>query len=101
MTTRIIPTKDSIKQKNLKWMNLMVHDHDIFCDCDSPLQHIIILICQQEPKLDLKPIERDIVKRCLIGEPTATDGDQDADGVQEGDLDQLFKEDFGEENTAG
>lgn len=101
MTTRIIPTKDSIKQKNLKWMNLLVHSHDIFCDCETPLQHTIILICQQEPEIKLKPIEKDIVKRCLIGEPTDTAGTAADDGVEEGLLDALFKEDFGEEDTAG
>lgn len=101
MTTRIVPTKDSIRQKNIKWMNLLVHSHDIFCDCDSPLQHTLILICQQEPKIELKPIEKDIIKKCLIGDTTEPDGDPADDGVEEGLLDALFKEDFGEEDTAG
>lgn len=82
-------------------MNSMVHTHDMFCDCPTPLQHIVILIFQQEPQLDFKPLEIDLIKKCLTGERgdvTATD--HDADGLEEGTLEDLFKEDFGEEDAA-
>ncbi len=46
--------------------------------------------------------EKDILKKCLSGEPTATTAtDQDQDIIGEGDLDALFKEDFEEEKDIG
>lgn len=102
MTTRLKPTKSSIRQNNLKWMNAMVHSHDFFCDCSTPLQHAVVLIFQEEPDLDFKPNEKDLIKKCL-GETTTEDGDtaQDDCGIEEGTLEDLFKEDFGEENVDG
>lgn len=98
MSTRYIPTKSSLKQKKLQWINLICHDHDIFCDCPSPLEHTIILIAEQEPQLRFKPPEKDLLKKCLTTtDTTKEDGDQD--GFGEGDLEDLFKEDFGEEDT--
>ncbi len=81
----------------------MVHMHDFFCDCPTPLQHAVILIFQQEPDLDFKPNERDLIKKCL-GEPTTAataTGPEEDYGIEEGTLEDLFKEDFGDEDTAG
>lgn len=102
MSTRLVPARPTLRQQNIKWMNMLVHCHDLFCDCPTPLQHTIILIHQQEPDIDFKPIEKDIIKRCLTGEPTAvTATDHDGDDIEEGLLDALFKEDFGEEDATG
>lgn len=102
MSTRIVPAKSTLRQNNLKCMNMMVHAHDMICDCPTPLQHIVILIFQQEPDLDFKPIEKDLIKKCLTGEHTdRTATDNADDGVEEGLLDALFKEDFGEEDNTG
>lgn len=84
-------------------MNSLVHTHDIFCDCPHPLEHTAFMIFEQEPELKFTPPEQDTIKKCL----TTTTGmdivadDHDNDGFGEGDLEDLFKEDFGEENTEG
>lgn len=102
MTTRLIQPKPSLRQQNLKWMNGMVHYHDIFCDCCTPLQHIIILILQQEPELDFKPIEKDLIRRCLGDTTTAvTATGPEEPGLEEGVLEDLFKESFGEDVATG
>lgn len=82
-------------------MNSMVQLHDNFCDCSGPLQHIIILIFQQEPEIKFKPIEQDIIKRCLSGDTAAAGATgQEEDGLEPGLLEDLFKEDIGEEDAA-
>ncbi|AAL11041.1 ORF2 [Torque teno mini virus 8] len=98
MSTRYIPTKDSHRQKNLKWLNFVTHAHDIFCDCDSPLQHTVANILIQEPNIKFNTQEKDLLKKCL-GETTTTEGAGDPEGFGDGDLERLFTEDFGEEDT--
>lgn len=103
MSTRYKPPKCSLRQQKLKWMNSLVHTHDIFCDCPHPLEHTAYMIFEQEPELKFTTPEQDTIKKCL----TSTTGmdivadDHDNDGFGEGDLEDLFKEDFGEENTEG
>lgn len=84
-------------------MNQLCHTHDIMCDCPNPLEHTAALIFEEEPQLKFRPQEKDLIKKCLTGEPTATEPTvQDNDGFGEGDLEDLFKENFGEEeDTAG
>ncbi|AXQ66332.1 MAG: hypothetical protein [Anelloviridae sp.] len=98
MTTRWITPKTSLKQKKLQWINLICHDHDIFCECTSPLEHTAAIIFEQEPELRFRTPEKDLIKKCLTTQDT-TEGDGDQDGFGEGDLEDLFKEDFGEEDT--
>lgn len=77
---------------------MIVHTHDMFCDCCKPLECTIGLIITQEPELHFNTAEKDSLKKCLSGDATttaATDGDHDVLG--EGDLEDLFKEDFGED----
>lgn len=94
MSTRIKPAKPTIREQNLKWMNFIVHAHDIICDCNKPLEHTAILIFQQEPELQFTPIEKDIIKRCITADPGKEDGDDDVFG--DGALEDLFKEDSGD-----
>ena len=102
MSTRLQPAKSSLRQNNIKWLNSIVHSHDFFCDCPTPLQHAVVLIFQQEPDLDFKPIEKDLLKKCLGEATTANTATAQEDyGIEEGTLEDLFKEDFGEENVAG
>lgn len=104
MSTRFQPSRATLRQKKLQWMNLLCHGHDIFCDCASPLEHTTILIFQQEPELHFNPIEKDIIKKCLSGEEDATahTGEiKEEDIIQPGDLEELFKEELGEENDTG
>lgn len=98
MSTRWITPKTSLKQQKLQWINLLCHDHDIFCGCSSPLEHTAALIFEQEPDLRFRPPEKDLIQKCLTTQDT-TEGDGDQDAFGEGDLEDLFKEDFGEEDT--
>ncbi len=101
MSDRYIPTKDSHRQKQLKWMNGLCYLHDNFCDCYNPLAHTVALICEKEPKIQFSTPEKQLIQKCLSGEEdtaivhTATDGE----GIQEGDLEKLFEEPFGEDDT--
>lgn len=102
MSTRLKHPKTSIRSNNIKWLNSIVHGHDFICDCSTPLQHAIILILQQEPDIDFTPIEKDIIRKCLGDTTTAVSaGDHEDFGVEEGVLEDLFKEGIGEEDIAG
>lgn len=102
MTTRYKPAKCSPRQTTLKWMNMLCAVHDTFCECPNPVEHTTILLHQQEPHQNFTPIEKDIIKKCLGGEATATENtDQDGDVLGEGDLDALFATDFGDQEDTG
>lgn len=97
MSTRYIPTKDTFRQKNLKWSNQLVHLHDTFCYCDSPLQHTIAKILLDEPTIKFNTQETDLLKKCLTTpEDPVTDGADDG-GFAPGDLERLFSNDDGED----
>lgn len=99
MSHRYIPTKDSNKQKQLKWMNGLCYLHDNFCDCYNPLAHTVSLIIEKEPKIQFSAPEKKLIEKCLSGEDDTaivhTDGD--AGDIQPGDLEKLFEEPFGED----
>lgn len=81
---------------------MMVHAHDMICDCYSPLEHTVTQIFQKEPELKFTAPEKDLIRKCLTGEHgdvTATD--HDGDVLEEGLLDAIFKEDFGDGDTEG
>lgn len=100
MSTRFIPAKLTLRQQKLTWMNMLAHIHDERCNCSSPMEHTMLLIAEEEKELKFRPPEIDLLKQCLTGErTTAAGGDLQDDVIGEGDLDALFKEDFGEENT--
>lgn len=76
--------------------------HDNFCECPHPVEHTTVLLFQQEPQQNLSPIEKDIIKKCLGGEATATENtDPDGDVLGDGDLDALFATDFGNLEDTG
>lgn len=98
--SRYIPTKDTLRQKKLKWMNFLCHAHDIHCDCANPLECTVVLIFNQEKELKFRPPERDLIIKCVTGEETRTDGDAvDQDIIGKEDLDALFGDDFGDTDT--
>ncbi len=100
MSHRWIQPKSNLKEKKLQWLNLIAHAHGIFCDCPDPMEHTIALIAEQEPDLRFKTPEKDLIKKCLGGEPAATAGETvEEDAFGPGDLDILFADDGGEENT--
>lgn len=98
MSTRYIPTKDNHRAKKLKWINCIVHVHDIHCDCTSPLEHTICEILQQEPEIKFNNQERDLLKKCL-GTTTEEDHGDGIDAFGDGELEALFNEDTGEDAT--
>lgn len=99
MSYRYIPTKDSKRQQEQKWINGLCHLHGIFCDCSSPLEHTTSLIFEKEPTLQFSVPEKQLIEKCLSGEGHTT---QDGEGtIGEGDLDALFGEPFVEEDTTG
>lgn len=97
MTTRFQPTKSNYKQQQLKWTNWLVHAHDMLCDCPKPLEHTAVLIFQQEPELQFTTPEKDLIKKCI-----SSDHGEDAGAVDDfgDDLEDLFKDDIGDEDAA-
>lgn len=81
---------------------MLAHIHDNICDCNQPIVHTAALIFEEEPDLKFSPPELDIIKKCLTGETTAIAAtDHEPDVIGEGDLEDLFKEDFGDEKSTG
>lgn len=92
-------TSLSPRQQEIKWLNIIHETHDQFCSCNSTLQHLLSCINHQNnsTKLSKKEINKQL---CLLtGETTETDGGAagDAvDGLDFGDLEELFSENIGE-----
>ncbi len=100
MTNRYIPTQDSHRQKQLKWMNALVHIHDFMCDCYHPLEHTSAFIFEKEGKLQFSTPEKQLILKCLSGDAAGTTHTDGGEGdIQEGDLEKLFEEPFTEEDT--
>lgn len=79
--------------------NSFMHNHDLGCGCRDPLLHTLVLLLENKIDSTITQETKDKIK-CLLTEDTgfnltATDGgDQEEDGFKEGDLEELFKEDF-------
>lgn len=88
----------SQKHQNLQFVNTLVGNHDLYCFCNEPLQHIICSIIEQEPNLKFNKEDSQKIQKCLTtGQDPAGDA---VDALGEGDLDALFAQDtFGEEDT--
>lgn len=80
------PTKLTPRQQNLQTVNTYVNVHDLTCNCNEPLKHIIQQITEQEPS---------IKKETWF---TTTDNGEnpggvgDVDDFGEGELEALFAE---------
>lgn len=77
-------------------VNSIVGSHDLVCGCKNPLYHTTF-ICLQKLAPELKKQEKNQLKKCL-GDDTTDDAGAEGD-LNFGDLDQLFAEDFGDEDT--
>lgn len=89
----------SKKQLALQQVNTHVAIHDLNCGCNKPLQHIITTILEKEPSLKEDKEFVDTIKTCLTSEaPGGTPGDEE-ENFGPGDLEKLFEEDFGEQDT--
>lgn len=94
---QVNPANLSPKELKLQWTNAIVHFHDIICKCDKPLEHTIYNICDQEKNLRFNKETKKIIQQCVSTE----DGDGAADAldiIDGGALDDLFAEDFTEDD---
>ncbi|BAA93608.1 hypothetical protein TTMV3_gp1 [Torque teno mini virus 3] len=100
------PTPYGHRQKENNWINEIIHFHDNFCGCDEPIKHLIWKLAHNAPQLNIEKEDLQKLQKCLpttttdgtTGEDQHTDAaDGDADNIDEGDLDRLFEEDFGDD----
>nr|UHS18338.1 MAG: hypothetical protein [Betatorquevirus sp.] len=90
----------SLRQQELKWINLMHESHDFFCHCDEPDLHFLVCINKfstcPKPELDIKNI------KCLLtGDTTRIATEETTTGEDggflDGELETLFDENNGTE----
>ncbi len=92
-----VPVNPTSKQQKINWMNTIVHVHDLQCNCDSPLEHTILHITNQEPNLRFSEKQKKNLKRCLFTEDTIV---KEEEPFGEGELEALFAlEDGGDIDT--
>lgn len=89
--SRLQPVKTSKRNQRLDWINGIVQIHNLICGCEEPLKHTIEEIWAQEPSLH--PYHQSC--------PGTGNGDHTGDvaELENGDLDRLFADDFGEEDA--
>lgn len=87
MSKLLTPTIYSNKGLENNWVNLIWNSHDLICGCNNPWKHLADILARQGTQLCLPTITTDAA--------TSTDPDViEDDGIQPGDLDKLFEEDF-------
>lgn len=89
----------SKRQQELQWIGIINSTHDQICHCDDPTLHLLYCINKfsgiQKPEIDINNI-----KCLLIGSPTTskeTSTTIDDAGLEEGELENLFAEDIGQQ----
>ncbi len=82
----------SLKNQKLDFVNCMVSVHNLKCECERPLSHIVESILEQEPELQYS--------KCRPTTATGPPEDDDEDAFGKGDLDLLFAQDFGDTTDA-
>ncbi len=100
MSKFYIPNNLTRRQRNLQEINLHVSIHDLSCNCNNPLKHIIYQILEQEPSLQFTKEEIKNLEQCHGTGTAGVDHGDDDTGFGPGDLEQLFAEEK-EEGTAG
>lgn len=87
MSSKLTPALYKGRSLEQQWVNNIYGSHDLFCGCPDPIKHLQEIL-QGKPK-----------QLCLPG-PTEDAGEEKDHGdlgIDEGDLDLLFKEPFGED----
>lgn len=84
------PVPYNKKQQKLNFVNLIVSAHDLCCGCKNPLKCSVNTICEQEPS---------IKQECLTTITGDTQDGGEEDGFGAGDLEALFAEDFGDDDS--
>lgn len=91
MSTLLTPSIYSNKALENNWVNCIWNTHEMFCSCNDPWKHLADILYRQGTKLCLPSTGTDAA--------TSTDPDVTEDvGLEPGDLDRLFEEDFDEGN---
>lgn len=73
----------------LQWVNSIIHNHGLFCGCDTPIKHLEAILKKRGTQL------------CLTPGDGGKDGQQEEEedgGFSQGDLERLFAED-GDDDT--
>lgn len=92
------PAKNN-KATKLALINSLVGNHDLVCCCQNPLLHLHNIILEQLAP-ELTPQQKQQIKQCLG--PDTTGAEEDASGdIGDLDLEKLFADDTGEEETTG
>lgn len=91
------PTKYGPDRRELHWLNLCVHSHDLMCGCDEPGDHLLLLLAKKSGYLQIKKEALQTATKCLttgeeITYETTGEGEDDT-GLEPGELDRLFAED--------
>lgn len=79
--------------------NALIHIHDLGCGCNDPLKHNLNLLLNNKIESTISEETKEKIK-CLLSDDfgttdaaTTTEGDQDDIGIEEGELEELFKQD--------
>lgn len=97
----------SVRQRDNQWINTIFTAHDIYCGCDHPPTHLLIILLREANNLGLKKQIIEQTQQCLgYGDKTTENGPTDdlaiateEDYIQDGDLAELFKDDGENEDT--
>lgn len=91
MSKLLTPTIYSNKGLENNWVNLIWNSHDLICGCNNPWKHLSEILKRQGTQLCLPTTTTDAT--------TSTDPDVIEDvGLEPGDLDKLFEEDFADDD---
>jgi len=97
---KIEQNNDTERRTKLKFLNGVVHYHDMICCCGKPLQHSVDIIFEIEPKIDLPEETKKKIQKCLSTDGGDPVGEDDFAGFLDGELDMLFAQDDGEKDVA-
>lgn len=89
MSKFITPPLYSERALELQWKNTIFNSHDLFCGCNDTTRHLISILATENKQLCLPSTSTEDAT-------TQTGGDEIEDILDEGDLDALFAEDFGD-----
>lgn len=87
MSKLLTPSIYSNKGLENNWVNLTWNAHDMFCGCNNAWKHLADILNRQGSQLCLPSTSTDDAG-------TQTDGADEKDILEDGDLERLFAEDF-------
>lgn len=97
------PTPYGPRERETHWINFCVKNHDLFCGCDTPADHLLYALTERSGKLQTSKQALENATKCLTtqdGGETATGG-EDALDLLDGELERLFENDTEDDITTG